>query len=320
MSNILEQATANGLGSLAAMVIFKAGEVLWILLRKPGRSDPQITPRQHKDEKGNSSKKPQQREDERYPSSGKLQQHRNETDSSPIKPEEHKPLWSLRRIHLVVFIGVFILIPVVSSFTPFDAGGTLVVWLFGLPTQNEQWTADAWTAMNQGNPTKAIGSAEKVIDNFADDAVQAEEALERSQEAPPPVGHIGPSESERIFARGPLNDVATAYWIAGQAYEQMGNFLKACENYRGASKLRYGRTWDPVRWRGIRGWTPWGQFWSPAMKASGRIRSKCGGNPIEQTAPGNSRFLDMRFPDLCTEQQSMTMKDRANGKGNRARS
>ena len=257
MIDFFKEAAANGLGSLTAVLVVKLGELFCARVRG---------------HKNVPASLPQGVRETETPQNSNI----NEGHSLPVNANTPKFLKLLRNKYILIFVFTFISISIISVFTPLNITGTLGAWIFGAPPEHEKWIGEAWDAMGHKNPTQAIGAAEKVIDNYADDAAQQEEELERKQEPPPPIGSLEGNERERIFARGLLNDVATAYWVAGQAYEQMGNFAKACEDYRNAARLQYARTWDPAR-RAFRRWNFGGQFWSPAMRAAGRVRSKCGG-------------------------------------------
>jgi tetratricopeptide (TPR) repeat protein len=290
MTDFLKEAAANGLGSLTAVLLVKLGEFFCSLVR--GRKNEVPNPQPGEKEK----KKPQNsniHESHNLPANTNtnkskplglpalLRRVRRRNPSQRMNEEAKAKRITLPQLLLnkyVLFVLIFISILIISTFTCFNITGTLVTWIFGPSSEHEKLIAEAWDAVDHHNPTQAIGAAEKVIDNYANDAVQAEEELEKSQEPLPPVGPLCGSERKRIFARGLLNDVASAYWIAGQAYEQMGNFAKACEDYRVAARLRYARTWDPAR-PVFRSSDVGGQFWSPATKAAGRVQGKCGGNP-----------------------------------------
>jgi tetratricopeptide (TPR) repeat protein len=266
MSDFLKETAANGLGSLAAAIIVRIGESIltfWRNRKVAGKNPPQIGAKDISEEHSlpTITEPP-----------GNV--HR---ENQQAKTKKNKLSQVLCSRYALIFVYTFTLISLISAFTPLKITDTLVSRIFKSTPDHEKWIAEAWDAMDHDNPTQAIGAAEKIIDKYADDAEGAEEELERNQPLPPE-GPLDGDERKRVFARGPLNDVATAYWIAGQAYEQLGNFPKACENYRATARLRYARTWDPTRWA-FRGLNFGGQFWSPAAKAAGRVQRKCGGNP-----------------------------------------
>jgi hypothetical protein len=290
MIDFLKEAAANGLGSLAAVLLVKLIESFCSLVRGPknGVQNPQPDEKERKKQQNNNIHKkhnlPANTNTNKSQSLGLLALLRGVRRYNPSQREnkevraEKITLPQLLLNKYVLFVLSFISILIISTFSCFNITGTLVTGIFGPSSDHEKWTTEAWDAVDHNNPTQAIGAAEKVIDNYAIDAVQAEEELEKSQERLPPVGSLCGSERKRIFARGVLNDVASAYWIAGQAYEQMGNFAKACEDYRSAGRLRYARTWDPARLV-FKSWNIGGHFWSPATKAAGRAQRNCGGNP-----------------------------------------
>jgi hypothetical protein len=70
--------------------------------------------------------------------------------------------------------------------------------------------------------------------------------------------------------RDPLNYLATAYWIQAQALEQLNQPEKARMAYCDCIALKYARNWDPHHWP-IRGWSPYGEFWSQSERAEGDL-------------------------------------------------
>jgi len=162
-----------------------------------------------------------------------------------------------------------------TDFTPMPVGETIRVGVFGPPSQNERLTLEAWRAFERRDYLAAIASAEEVIDLYGGVAERQQSEFEQHKEPMPPVGKVAPWDASKIFPRGLLNDVATSYWIAGQSYEQIDNGCKAKQAYTEASRLTYARTWDP-QWWPLRGWSPFGWFWSPAEVAQDRIsRVQC---------------------------------------------
>ena len=135
----------------------------------------------------------------------------------------------------------------------------------------EECLKDAWRTFNSAKYDSAIFFADKCIDEFGK-AAQREQARLDSLRVPlPPTQKVSDVEKNRIFNRGLLNDVATAYYIKGRSaeylyrrggprsseYRQM-----AIDAYNGACQLKHGRTWDPKGW-----------FWSPCEVASDRLSS-----------------------------------------------
>lgn len=139
---------------------------------------------------------------------------------------------------------------------------------FSSPAQ-EQCITDAWDAFNGNDYLRAIRYADRCIDDFGRAATRLQASLLADQIPEPPTGAVSDAERNRIFQRGLLNDVATAYFIKGRSAEYLlqAGSPDATERraeaelaYRQACTLSYGRTWDP------RGW-----FWSPCEAASDRL-------------------------------------------------
>lgn len=174
-----------------------------------------------------------------------------------------------RRQALIVFSVAFVII-FLTDLTPMPVGETIRVRIFGPLSQNEAWTIAAWRDFKHNEYDAAILSANKVVDLYGGMAMRQQEALESQKEPAPPTGRVFPWESGTVFSRGILNDVASSYWVLGQAYESRGKGCEAKSAYAAASKLTYGRAWDP-QWWPIRGWSPVGWFWQPAELAQDRV-------------------------------------------------
>jgi len=127
---------------------------------------------------------------------------------------------------------------------------------------------NAWNAFNKENYEQAIKYADKCIDEFGKQAAKIQKNLELKHIPEPPTGKVSSPEKHKIFERGLLNDVATAYWIKGRSAEFLYKKTKNLKYKRIAEeayktvckKYKYGRPWDP------RGW-----FWSPCEAASTRL-------------------------------------------------
>ena len=133
----------------------------------------------------------------------------------------------------------------------------------------EQCLTDAWDAFNKKDYEKAIAFSNECIDNFAKAAARIQKELDSLNVPPPPTGAVSDAEKDRIFKRGLLNDVATAYWIKGRSAEYLyrkggakkGEYKKLAEEaYKEACNYKHGRTWNPKGW-----------FWSPCESASDRL-------------------------------------------------
>jgi len=183
------------------------------------------------------------------------------------------------RIPLIFLAALALLIG--SNYTPIRFGETVRVWILGLP-DNEKLMAKAWKSYNQGAWPSAIVDADNVIKRFRKFGEGEEAGLERLNEAAPPVGHVGPSQTFAVLERDPLNFLGTAYWIQAQAFEQLNDREKARASYCACMRLKYARAWDPHGWP-IRGWSPYGEFWSPADRAASDFNETC------PTLPGQSQ-------------------------------
>jgi hypothetical protein len=151
--------------------------------------------------------------------------------------------------------------------------------LFAQVAKNsQQLTTEAWAAFNKADFKAAIAKAQECIRNFKDDADDKQEALRKKNTPEPPTDEFSASEREEILKRGPLNDVATSFFIIGESEEELYRREKdkdkdkdkdrdpqhnqrAKEAYKEACKYTYARTWDS---------SGKGFFWSPSKKACRR--------------------------------------------------
>jgi len=120
---------------------------------------------------------------------------------------------------------------------------------------NEEETTIAWKALKAKHYQDAVVSADKVIRQFQARAESTQSDLQ-NKSAPEPSTTPGRAETKEILSRGPLNDVATCFYIKGQALDALADTAGAKEAYQGACKLTYARTWDPHGW-----------FWSASQKS-----------------------------------------------------
>lgn len=111
----------------------------------------------------------------------------------------------------------------------------------------------AWKALDAKDYDSVIGYTGKVIEMYQKQALDQQKSLS----APVPT-----DDKEKVFAMWALNDVGTAYFIRGQAYEKSGKTKEALEAYKFlADNLAFSQTWDPKGW-----------FWKPAGAAAERVK------------------------------------------------
>jgi hypothetical protein len=135
----------------------------------------------------------------------------------------------------------------------------------------EECLKNAWRAFNRGDYKGAIKFADECIENFGKVADRMQEKLSNDKESLPPTGSVSDADKNKIFKRGPLNDVATAYFIKGRSAENLYRkggskdpiYKEMAENaYKAACRYKHGRTWDPNGW-----------FWSPCEAGADRLSS-----------------------------------------------
>jgi len=128
--------------------------------------------------------------------------------------------------------------------------------------------AKAWESLEKGDLDGVLAYTNKCVELYAEQARGMQNNL---------VDFPKGSDDE-IFSYWALNDVATSYFIQGDAYRKEGLLEKAKESYQTViDNYNYGQCWD------LRGW-----FWKPAEAAQGNL------NMIETG-------IDLDFGDYSSE-------------------
>lgn len=127
-------------------------------------------------------------------------------------------------------------------------------------------TAAAWNALVAADYGVAIDRAGECIGEFKEAAGSLQADLERAGK-PLPSGSVTGAARDAILANGPLNSVATCYFIIGEANRLFvrtdpAKFVAARSAYEEAARLGFGR-----------GYNTNGVFWIPAEKASQRLQA-----------------------------------------------
>ncbi|MBX3745287.1 MAG: hypothetical protein KF833_08240 [Verrucomicrobiae bacterium] len=131
--------------------------------------------------------------------------------------------------------------------------------------KHELLTAAAWNALVAADYGVAIDRAGECIGEFKEAAGALQADLERAGK-PLPSGGVTGAARDAILANGPLNSVATCYFIIGEASRLFvrtdpAKFVAARSAYEEA-KLGFGR-----------GYNTNGVFWIPAEKATLRLQA-----------------------------------------------
>jgi hypothetical protein len=110
----------------------------------------------------------------------------------------------------------------------------------------------SWAAQESSDDAAVIAYTSKCIEMFLPQALEQQKALS----APP-------TDKEEVFKQWALNDVGTALFIRGQAFERQGKNAEAIADYKVvAEQLPFAQCWDTQGW-----------FWKPADGAGGRIKA-----------------------------------------------
>jgi hypothetical protein len=127
--------------------------------------------------------------------------------------------------------------------------------------EHQVLTTRAWRAYEAEKYDEAIAAASKCVARFRTAARDMQKDLQTKNSPQPPTGRVEPEARDEIHRNGPLNDVATSYWILGRSLEEQGKKTEAIEAFRACAALTYARCWDPVQ----------EIFWDPPKDASGRL-------------------------------------------------
>ena len=119
----------------------------------------------------------------------------------------------------------------------------------------------AWEALDKGDVEAVLAYTNKCIELYAAQAKKMQESMTE----------YATGENQNIFSYWALNDVATSYFIQGEAYRkaQMQDEAKAA--YRKIiSDYKFGQCWDPKGW-----------FWKPAEAAQEKIAMLDSGSNLD---------------------------------------
>ena len=109
----------------------------------------------------------------------------------------------------------------------------------------------AWDALAAGDTDAVLAYTNKAIEFYAAKAKEMQKSL---------TGYVEGASDEK-FKLWALNDVATSYFIQGQAYEKAGMNERAKLAYQTViDEYSYGQAWDPKGW-----------FWKPAESAKKKL-------------------------------------------------
>jgi tetratricopeptide (TPR) repeat protein len=117
---------------------------------------------------------------------------------------------------------------------------------------SEDMTREAWKALDAGDFDRAIDQAKATIQEWSSAALYLQEKKSRE------IGHLvdytgDPAERKKIFEYWALNDVASAYFILGQACDRKGYYTQASRAFQQiVNHYSLAQVWDPKGW-----------FWSP---------------------------------------------------------
>jgi hypothetical protein len=137
-----------------------------------------------------------------------------------------------------VGIGIFLIVRDIQPKVPF----------------NVQLVAEAWRAYNRADFAGAVTVAERCTSTFQKQADDIERKLRTAD------GESAPqtdAEKSSVLARGPLNDVATCFFIIGQSAVHLKQPERAIQAFEAATKYSHAFSYNQD-----------GSFWSPARASA----------------------------------------------------
>ncbi|OGX26728.1 MAG: hypothetical protein A2787_05390 [Omnitrophica WOR_2 bacterium RIFCSPHIGHO2_01_FULL_48_9] len=131
--------------------------------------------------------------------------------------------------------------------------------------QSQTLAAKAWQALEKKDIEAVLAYTNKCIELYADKAKEMQAGLKAY-----PAG-----DNDEIFAYWALNDVATVYFIQGEAYRRAKMPEEAKKAYAKTQEYSFGQCWDTGGW-----------FWKPAEAAKEKLAR------IESGATDEADFSD----------------------------
>jgi hypothetical protein len=123
-----------------------------------------------------------------------------------------------------------------------------------------QLDSATWRALHEQRYEEVLTLSQLLIDTFGTAAQAMQDGLEAMQAPLPPIGQTTDSERSAVFNRGPLNSVATAYLLRGQALSALGRMDEAKVAYATVATFSYARA--------VRQENGMDVFWSPVEAAA----------------------------------------------------
>ncbi|MBF0532028.1 MAG: tetratricopeptide repeat protein [Candidatus Omnitrophica bacterium] len=119
----------------------------------------------------------------------------------------------------------------------------------------------AWDALKQGDVEAVLAYTNKCAELYAAQAKKMQSGLQAYPNGP----------KEEIFGFWALNDVATCYFIQGEAYRRADMKDQAKAAFKKVmEEFTYGQAWDPNGW-----------FWKPAEAAKEKLAMIDSGNTLD---------------------------------------
>ncbi len=154
----------------------------------------------------------------------------------------------------------------------FMACSTVHAYNFG-DYRSATLVSKAWQALAANDMDGVLAYTNKCFELYEAQAKKMQEGLQ---------GYATGTNDE-VFAYWALNDVATAYYIQGEAYRAAGMMEQAKVAYQKVTnEFTYGQCWDAGGW-----------FWKPAEAAKEKVQMIAGGSTID--------FGDYRSSTLVTK-------------------
>lgn len=158
--------------------------------------------------------------------------------SRPVEAqgEALDPRFPSRRVHFAIGFAIMSLIILSAALLPQP------------PPTREQLLTRAWNASERERWATVVELLTKLLDDCEFSAERGEKQMLSTNAPPPKLGRLGVALSEADaqanFSRGMINDVATALFLRGEAFNHLGKLPEARADWQKVLTYPHAATWD----------------------------------------------------------------------------
>ena len=148
-------------------------------------------------------------------------------------PEPHIPS---RRLQLSIGFLIIALVVLSAALLPQP------------PPTREQLLTRAWNASERERWTTVVDFLTKLLNDYEFSAERGEKQMLSTNAPPPKLGRLGvalsDADAQANFSRGLINDVATALYLRGEAFNHLGKVPEARADWQKVLTYPHAATWD----------------------------------------------------------------------------